>query len=100
MFMTICLKCGRIEYSLRMGNNIQKLMQMIQRSVEKGAHWCPSCNSHQIKFSQIKWKDYQLLLKKFPNKTVVSSKKSIEQLLAMEGEWITSSLPTDPDLER
>jgi calcineurin-like phosphoesterase family protein len=74
-------------------------MQMIQTSVASGYHYCHRCKSHNIKFAQIKWKDYQALLAKFPQKKVVETEKSIEQLLMMEGEWVGNPYPTDPALK-
>jgi calcineurin-like phosphoesterase family protein len=74
-------------------------MWMIQKLVAQGYHWCHRCKSHNIKFAQIKWKDYQAILVKFPQKKVVETEKSIEQLLKMEGEWVSNPYPTDPDLK-
>jgi len=99
MFKTECLECHRVEYELGRNANPQKLMQMIQRLVADGHHYCYRCKSHKIKFSQIKWKDYQALLVKFPLKKVIRTEKTIEQLLAMEGEWVTNQYPADPDLK-
>jgi len=99
VFKTECLDCHRKEYELGRNANPQKLAWMIQRLVAQGHHYCYRCKSHNIKFSQIKWKDYQVLLVKFPHKKVLRTEKTVEELLAMEGEWVGNPLPTDPDLK-
>lgn len=96
-YTVICDKCGMVEYRLKAAEEEKKAVRRMLAPKNQKEMKCRNCNKSNLTFVVMSDYNHARLLKKFRNKRVIFTQKTIEELLTVEYKWRNTSSPDDPD---